>query len=128
MVFFAMLPSRPISTRRIHQEQYAIVVGIEEIWRSAQSGANLSPSKFPGNREFYREFAIYCPRNLHSFISKLHILRGRFAFLLKSEQGINRDVSGKQSPFLAHEQGIHLPTSVIRPTEPVLFVLDMPSG
>jgi hypothetical protein len=38
----------------------------QTVWRSAQSGANLSPREFPVNREKYREFARFCTRKSHS--------------------------------------------------------------
>jgi hypothetical protein len=59
---------------------------VQTAWRSAQSGANLSPPKFPANREEYREFAISCPRICHSFLSKLHILLEKISIRLKSDR------------------------------------------
>jgi hypothetical protein len=40
------------------------VVGIARNWRRAQSGANLSPTKFPANREKYREFSHFAPQEI----------------------------------------------------------------
>jgi hypothetical protein len=66
---------------------------VQTAWRSAQSGANSSPPKFPANRENNREFEILTPKMALLF-SKLHILRGKALYWRKSEQGINRNVSG----------------------------------
>ena len=53
----------------------------------------------------------FLPSNLHSVLSKLHIPLEKVYIRLKSEQGINREVSGKQSSDSDQEQGIYLDLS-----------------
>src|ERR1035441_2143506 len=70
---FAQL--RPI--RAISQELRAVFSARQTLWRSRQSGANLSPPKFPGNRENNREFSrFYLPKTA-PVLSKLHISLGK---------------------------------------------------
>jgi hypothetical protein len=47
---------------------------VQTAWRSAQSGANPSPPKFPANREFNREFAVFWTSKTAPLVSKQHIL------------------------------------------------------
>ena len=55
---------------------------VQTVWRSAQSGANLSPPEFPRNREKYREFARFCAGESRSHFSKLLIPMGRGPYLV----------------------------------------------
>ena len=65
---------------------------MQTAWRSAQSGANLSPPKFPANRENNREFARFWPPKSHS--CSLNCTE-KPRMRPKSKQGINRGVSGE---------------------------------
>src|ERR1039457_5118850 len=74
---------------------------LQTVWRSRQSGANLSLTKFPANREFNREFLKIMPSKTALSFSNLHILQEKNIFcsnpsreFLGTYQGINRDVSG----------------------------------
>jgi hypothetical protein len=71
---------------------------LQTTWRKAQSGANLSPAKFPANRENNREFRKLLASKTALLLSKLHIRREKYLTRPKSEQGINRHVSGNLIP------------------------------
>jgi hypothetical protein len=60
------------------------------IWRSRQSGANLSLAKFPANREFNRGILKILTCKTALLISKPDISEGKYLLRCKSEQGINR--------------------------------------
>src|ERR1035437_277169 len=67
---------------------------VQTCWRSAQSCANYSPAKFPANREKYREFAEFCHPKSHSCSLNCTFCGENTPGRRKSEQGVNRDVSG----------------------------------
>jgi hypothetical protein len=65
--------------------------GIFVKWRSAQSGANLSPPKFPADREKYREFASSCPRIATPFSPNCTFCQRRFTIA----SNWNRELTGR---------------------------------
>jgi hypothetical protein len=85
-------------------------------WRSRQSGANLSLTKFPANREFNREFLKILPSKTALSFSNLHILQEKHIFCANpgrefSElyQGIKRTYQGFDRTY----QGICVPWSAM---------------
>src|ERR1039458_2056664 len=70
---FAQL--RPI--RAISQELRAVFSARQTVWRSRQSGANLSLPKFPANREFNREILKNRAFKTALFLSNPHISEER---------------------------------------------------
>ena len=102
---FAQL--RPI--RAISQELRAVFSARQTLWRSRQSGANLSLPKFPANREFNREFLKIVPSKTALSFSNLHILQEKHIFCANPSrefselyQGIKRTYQG----FDRTDQGI----------------------
>jgi hypothetical protein len=74
---------------------------LQTVWRSGQSGANLSLPKFPANREFNREFLKNRAFKTALFLSNPHIQRRNHFSGEKpsrefsgAEQGIIRDLQG----------------------------------
>ena len=91
---------------RIAEGEEPTFSAVQTAWRSAQSGANLSPVKFPANRENNREFAKSCPLKPHSFSLSYTFDRRKYLCRRKSEQGINRDVTGRYQGIYLPDQGI----------------------
>src|ERR1017187_5989229 len=87
---FAQL--RPI--RAISQESRAVFSARQTVWRSRQSGANLSLTKFPANREFNREISKNRASKTALLLSNPHISPGETLLRRKTEQGIFRSRTG----------------------------------
>jgi hypothetical protein len=82
--------------QRFFQDYRRVFSTFQTVWRSRQSGANLSLPKFPANREFNRESCKFWGPKTALLISKLYISEEKQAFRHKSEQGICRNVSGNR--------------------------------
>jgi hypothetical protein len=85
----------------ISREIRADISALQTVWRSRQSGANLSLAKFPANREFNREFLKILPSKTALSFSNLHILQEEHIFCANPsrefselDQGIKRTYQG----------------------------------
>src|ERR1039458_10676522 len=95
---FAQL--RPI--RAISQELRAVFSARQTLWRSRQSGANLSLPKFPANREFNREFSKFWPAKPHFY--SLNCSFG--STNPKASANRNRELTGAYQGIHSPDQGI----------------------